>query len=70
MQSFSPIESPTRFSRYWQHFLFWKFENQESFSPILQTKNSLEILETFFKSENFIESYKKKSDSDTSVYTV
>ena len=35
------------------NFFFFKFENLESFSPILQTKNSLEILETFFQSEKF-----------------
>ena len=42
------------------NFLFFKFENQESFSLILQTKNSLEILKTFFKLENFFDSYIKQ----------
>ena len=37
--------------RFLGKFLFFKFENQASFSPILQTKNPLEILETVFKSE-------------------
>ena len=46
--------------RYWQHFLFFKFETQESFSSILQTKNPLEILETFLSQKNFFESYKQK----------
>ena len=46
--------------RYWQHFLFFKFETQESFSSILQTKNPLEILETFLSQKIFFESYKQK----------
>ena len=50
---YSISDSEQEVSRYWQHFIFFKFENKEIFSGILETKNPLEILETFFKSENF-----------------
>ena len=54
------------FLRYWQHFLFFKFEIKESFSPILQTKNPLEMLETFFMSEKFFsKALNKKFNSNT-----
>ena len=49
--------------------LFFKFENQESLSPILQTKNPLEILETSFRSDFFLKVVNKKSNSNTDVYT-
>ena len=35
-----------------QNFLFFKFEKQESFSPILRTKNPLGMLEIFLSQKN------------------
>ena len=42
---------------------------QEGFSLISQTKNPLELLETFFKSENFYEIINKNSNFNTRFYT-
>ena len=51
------------------NFLFFKFENQESFSPILQTKNSQRILEKIFKPEKFFSKViNKKSKPYTKVF--
>ena len=50
--------------------LSFKFENQENSSPILQTKNPLEILKTFFTSEKiFSKALNKKFNSNTRIYT-
>ena len=53
------------------HFRHLKFKSEETFSQIWQTKNQLEILETFFKSEKFFSKVvNKKLNSNARVHTV
>ena len=61
-----------RFFRQFRVLIFGNlFKSEESFFSILQTKNPLEILETFFKPEKFFPIVKnKKSNFNTRVYTV